>query len=152
MSLLYSVILVSVCLSVCYAVCFKFLCYKSQERFQDVTVCPEMCLLQRVKVLRVTGVNSVRINCSFHWSLHSSHKYGSVGLRCADCRIHGTGIIRTYLTTPIQPGKNVPQYHHAATTSVVCTVKHSSAAKRIVPYHHGAKTTSVVCNETFSSN
>jgi len=66
------------------------------------------------KSLRVTGVNSIHINCFFHWS----HKYSSVGLRCADYHLHGTGIIRTYLTTPIQPGQNVPQYHHAATTSV----------------------------------
>lgn len=93
------------------------------------------------KGLRVTGVNSVHINCFFH----RSHKYSSVGLRCADCRIRGIGIIRTYLTTPIQPGQNVPEYHHAATTSVVCTVKHSSSAKRTVPHHHGAKTTSLVC-------
>jgi hypothetical protein len=50
-----------------------------------------------------------------------------------------------YVTTPIQPGQNVPQHHHAETTSVVWTVKHSSAAKRIVPHHRGAKTTSVMC-------
>jgi len=94
------------------------------------------------KILRVTDVNSFHINCFFfHWS----HKYSSVGLRCADCRIHGTGIIRTYLTTPIQPGQNVPRHHHAETTSDVWTVKHSSAAKRIVPHHRGAKTTSVTC-------
>lgn len=93
------------------------------------------------KSLRVTGVNSFHINCFFHWS----HTYSSVGLRCADCHIHGTGIIRTYVTTPIQPGRNVPQHRHAETTFVVCTVKHSSAAKRIVPHHHGAKTTSVLC-------
>jgi hypothetical protein len=99
------------------------------------------------KSLRVTGVNSVRINCFFHWS----HKYSSVGLRCADCCISGTGIIRTYLTTPIQPGQNVPQYHHAATTSVVCTVKQTSVAKRIVRHHHGAKTTSVLSATKHSS-
>lgn len=99
------------------------------------------------KSLRVTGVNSFRIifSSSSFFSPHWSHKYSSVGLLCADCHIHGTGIVRTYLTTPIQPGQNVPQHHHAETTSVVWTVKHSSAVKRIVPHHRGTKTTSVMC-------
>jgi hypothetical protein len=51
MSLLYSVILVSFCLSVCLSLLYSvFQNIVPYERFQDVTVCPEMFLLKRVEV------------------------------------------------------------------------------------------------------